>query len=70
MLAALQFVDFYTTGAQRVAVSTAAALCASVTIQTAHLTAEAAPTLCRLTASVDGKAAPTLCRLTASVDGK
>lgn len=39
-----QFVDFYTTDAQRVAVSTAAALCAAVSASTAPLVAEASPT--------------------------
>merc|ERR1719424_882990 len=45
MLACLQFVDFFATGVQRIAVSTAANLCRGLPIECAHLVADAVPLL-------------------------
>ena len=45
MQAVLQFVDFFATGVQRIAVSTAANLCRGLPIECAHLVADAVPLL-------------------------
>ena len=45
MTAVLQYVDFFATGVQRVAVSTAANLCRGLPVECAHLVADAAPLL-------------------------
>lgn len=45
MVAVLQFVDFFATGVQRIAVSTAANMCRGLPIECAHLVADAVPQL-------------------------
>ena len=55
MLACLQFVDFFATGVQRIAASTAANMCRGLPVECAHLVADAVPLLTGLLTHHDQK---------------
>ena len=61
MLAVLQYVDFFATGVQRIAVSTAANLCRSLPIECAHLVSDAVPQLTGLLGHHDQKVLEHVC---------
>ena len=61
MLAVLQYVDFFATGVQRVAVSTAANLCRGLPVECAHLVADAVPQLTGLLNHHDQKVLEHVC---------
>ena len=61
MLAVLQYVDFFATGVQRIAVSTAANLCRGLPIECAHLVSDAVPQLTGLLAHHDQKVLEHVC---------
>jgi len=61
MLAVLQYVDFFATGVQRIAVSTAANLCRGLPLECAHLVADAVPLLTALLNHQDQKVLENVC---------
>ena len=61
MLAVLQYVDFFATGVQRVAVSTAANMCRGLPLECAHLVQDAVPLMTNLLNHHDQKVLEHVC---------